>query len=82
VDVIERLEETSECTKFKQWREAQGFTVREVAGLLGCSHAHAHYIETGRQRIHDPAVRVRIARALGARVQDLFEPIEQVFGTE
>jgi transcriptional regulator with XRE-family HTH domain len=79
VDMIERVEQTGETTRFKAWWESAGLTVREVAGLLGCSGAHVSYLESGADRIRDPRVRIRIARALGCKVEEIFEPLVRPF---
>jgi transcriptional regulator with XRE-family HTH domain len=52
-------------------REAQGLSLRQLAYFTGVSHATIHQLE------HDlidasPAIRVRVARALRVRVDELW----------
>lgn len=57
----------------RQWRTQNGLTLAEVAGLSGIHISAISRIERG---IIKPRVRtkLRIARALGARVDALFPP--------
>jgi transcriptional regulator with XRE-family HTH domain len=73
-DVVDALRETGP-TKFKTWRERQGWSLEECAGLTGFSKSHIAYIESHPTAIRDPRTRVRIARCLGCKVSDLFEPL-------
>ena len=61
--------------KLRQWREAKGWTVQEVADLLGMDETLLSRMERGLRPVSAER-RVSIARALGARVRDLFEPLE------
>lgn len=59
------------------WRIKRGWTLDEVAGLTGYSEAMLSLLERGK-RNPSPAARIQIARCLGARVSDLFEPEPQI----
>jgi transcriptional regulator with XRE-family HTH domain len=58
----------------REWRERHGFTLEEVAGLVGRTSSYLSRVERGERRI-PPLERVRFARLLGARVGELF-PVE------
>lgn len=60
-------------SRFRAWRIAAGWTEAEVAGLTGLSDSMISRVETGTRQL-SPATKVRVARALGARVDDLFDP--------
>jgi transcriptional regulator with XRE-family HTH domain len=57
----------------RRWRLQQGFSGYELADLAGISTAMVSMIETG-DRDPGPATKVRIARALGVRVRDIWPP--------
>jgi len=61
------------ATRFATWRRDHGLTLAECSGLTGYSPGHLSRVERG-QRTLKPLVKVRIARALGAQVDELFEP--------
>lgn len=69
---IERTE-----SKLRAWRTEKGWTLAEVAGLAGLSESMISYLERGEKRL-SPDAKIRMARRLGARVQDLFDvdPLE------
>lgn len=62
--------------KFRSWRHSQGWTLDDIAGITGVSVSNLSRIENG-VVIPRPATRVHIAHALGKRVSDLFEPIDE-----
>ena len=55
----------------REWRERQGWTLADVSGLTGLSRSYLSRVERG-QREPVPAVKVRMAKCLGATVADLF----------
>jgi transcriptional regulator with XRE-family HTH domain len=55
----------------RAWREKRGLTQEEIAGLLGISASHLSRLENEERAVR-PVVKVRVARALGAKVTDLF----------
>lgn len=59
--------------RLRAWRAANDVSLGEAADLTGYSEAHISRIERG-QRTPSPRARVVIARRLGARVGDLFDP--------
>ena len=59
--------------RLREWRERHGLTIAEVADLTGYSAAHLSRMERGERDV-PPMARVRFARAVGARVRDLFDP--------
>lgn len=60
-------------TRLRAWRTQQGMTLEDLAGLSGFSRAHISFVERSRKSM-SPAGKVRLARALGVKVSDLFEP--------
>jgi transcriptional regulator with XRE-family HTH domain len=58
--------------RLRRWRAANGLTLEEVADLTGFSAAMLSRAERG-ERTFSPLAKVRIARALGVRVADLFD---------
>jgi len=60
-------------SKLRTWRLGHGLSLDETSGLSGLSEASMSRIERGIQSA-SPATKVRIARALGASVADLFDP--------
>jgi transcriptional regulator with XRE-family HTH domain len=62
------------------WRREKGLTLAEMAGLTGYSEAMISRAERG-ERVFSPMARVRVARRLGAKVAELFEPDDSVGGT-
>lgn len=63
--------------QLRRWRAANGLTLQEVADLTGYSTAMLSRAERG-ERVFSPMAKVRIARALGVRLGDLFEVEEPV----
>lgn len=61
--------------RLRLWRIREGLTLAEVADLTGYSKAMISRTERG-ERVLSPMGRVRVARALGCRVRDLFLPDE------
>lgn len=59
-------------SRFRAWRLAHGLRQADIADLSGLSVSYISLIERGRRDLA-PAGKGRLARALGARVRDLFE---------
>lgn len=59
--------------RLRTWRAENDVSLAEAADLTGFSEAHLSRIERG-LRSPSPRARVVIARRLGARVGDLFDP--------
>jgi len=59
--------------RLRQWREANGLTLADEEGLTGLSQPFLSRLERGERNLR-PLDRVRIARALGCSVSDLFDP--------
>lgn len=57
----------------RAWRERHGFKLEEVADLAGVSASYLSRLERGERRLR-PFDRLRIARALGVRIGELFPP--------
>lgn len=66
-------ERTEQRTMLRAWRLRQGWSLEEVADLTGLSVGQLSKIERG-QHMPRPRMRIRIARALGARVGQIFPP--------
>ncbi len=66
-------------TPLREWREAHRLTVREVAALSGVSASEISRAERGLIRL-GAMKKVRLARALGASLEELFEPVEALDG--
>ncbi len=64
-------------TKLNHWRTGAGWTLQEVADVVGCSTAMLSRLERGQRRA-SPMFRVKMARRLEVPVADLFEvePLE------
>lgn len=58
-------------SSLRQWRQQHGLRLVDVADLSGLSIYKLSRIETGFTRLH-PLDKVKIARAMGVRVRDLF----------
>jgi transcriptional regulator with XRE-family HTH domain len=63
----------AEPSKLLRWRLDRGWTVRETADLVGLEETTYGRLEKGIRGLK-PEVKVKIARALGARLRDIFEP--------
>lgn len=59
-------------TPLRRWRATEGLTLDEVSDLTGFSTAMLSRAERG-ERVFSPRAKVRVARALGCRIGDLFE---------
>jgi len=62
-------------SELREFRERQGWTLAEVTGLTGLSKGYLSLIERN-LREPSPAMKVRIARGVGASVAELFPPAE------
>lgn len=60
-------------TRLRQWRLDHRYTLADVHGLTGVSVTHLNLVERGKANM-SVATKVRLARALGVPVADLFEP--------
>lgn len=56
----------------RTWRLQHGLTLQEVSDLCGISASMISRVERGQKRL-SPMTKVRLARALGARVSELFD---------
>lgn len=63
-------------TRLRQWRRDKGLSLEEVYGLSGISPAMLSRVERG-QRELAPLTKVKLARALGVPVRELF-PVAEV----
>lgn len=64
----------SELTnRLRLWRVDAGLTLDEVADLTGLSKAMLSRAERGERQL-SPMAKVKLARRLGVRVAELFEP--------
>lgn len=59
----------------REFRERKGWTLAETSGLTGLSAQYLSLIER-QLREPSPAMKVRIARGVGAPVAELFPPAE------
>ncbi len=60
-------------SRLKTWRLAHGLSQADVAGLAGISCAMVSRVENHKAQA-GPLTKVRIARALGVSVSELFDP--------
>ena len=60
----------------RDWRLQHGLTLQEVSDLCGISPSMVSRVERGEKRL-SPLAKVRVARALGVRVRDLFDADER-----
>jgi transcriptional regulator with XRE-family HTH domain len=73
---VERDEEsTPEASesRLRRWRRDRGWRLKDVGDLAGYSESFISLVERGHRRL-TPEAKLRIARALGVRIADLFEP--------
>ena len=70
--MLAAMESETPATMLRAWRVARGWTMQETADLAGLHVSTLHKLETGEERL-SPGRKVAVARALGARVRDLFE---------
>ncbi len=66
------LKHPDESTRLRLWRSNAGWSLQEVADVVGCSTSMLSRLERG-QRNASPKLRVVMARRLGVAVGDLFE---------
>jgi transcriptional regulator with XRE-family HTH domain len=59
----------------REFRERQGWSLADTSGLTGLSRGYLSLIERN-LREPSPAMKVRIARGVGASVAELFPPAE------
>jgi transcriptional regulator with XRE-family HTH domain len=60
----------------RAWRERHGLRLEEVADLLGLSASYLSRLERGQRKLR-PFDQIRVARALGVRVAEVFPPAER-----
>ena len=59
----------------RRWRLSNGLTLEDIEGLTGKDASYISRLERGERQLR-PIERVRFARAVGARVDELFPPSE------
>ena len=59
--------------RLRLWRVNEGLSLTEVSDLTGYSPAMLSRAERG-ERLFSPLAKVRVARRLGVRISDLFDP--------
>jgi transcriptional regulator with XRE-family HTH domain len=62
-----------ERNRLRQWRQARGWSLREVAALTGFTAAMLSLVER-HERDLSPASKICVARALGVPLEVLFAP--------
>lgn len=62
-----------QTSRLRQWRTKAGLTLRECSDLTDVSAEMWSRVERGEKQFA-PMTKVRVARALGVRISDLFEP--------
>lgn len=62
-------------SRLREWRVGRGYLLEDLAGLSGLSIAMLSRVERGERQLK-PETKIRLARAVGARVADLFEAEE------
>jgi len=67
-----KMNDPNTASRLSRWRSAAGWTLQEVADVVGCSTAMISRLERG-QRNASPRLKVLMARRLGVAVGDLFE---------
>jgi transcriptional regulator with XRE-family HTH domain len=60
-------------TPLREWRLRNELTLVDLSGLTGLSDGFLSRLERGKRNL-SPLERVRVARAVGARVEELFPP--------
>lgn len=63
------------ANRLRNWRQRHRLSLRELADLTGLSAGMLSRVERGERRL-SPMARVALARRLGVRVGDLFDPDE------
>ncbi len=58
----------------RTWRQRHGLTLEEVADVTGISVPMLSRVERGERQL-SPLARIRLARALGVKVRELFPPV-------
>jgi transcriptional regulator with XRE-family HTH domain len=64
--------EVEEC-RLRRWRTERGLSLKDVEGLTGVGYARISRFELGKMEFR-PETKIRMARALGVPIKDLFEP--------
>lgn len=58
--------------RLRHWRRELGYSLEEVADLVGLSIAMLSRVERGERQL-SPAARVAVARRLGVPIRELFD---------
>lgn len=66
-----------ETSGIRRWRQNNGASLRDVAALSGLSPAMLSQVENGRRTL-SPRSKIRLARALGVPLAELFTPEPKV----
>ncbi len=74
--VVPKTQTSRAVTRLRIWRAQRNWTLEEVAGLAGKSAAMISMVERGKRRL-SPKAKVELARAVGAKVAELFPPEER-----
>lgn len=67
------LDAPAKMSKLRSWRLGRGFSLNDVAALSGYAEPTLSLAELGKRRLSARA-KVHLARSVGARVSDLFDP--------
>lgn len=70
------MPETAAASRLLEWCAEHDVTITDMAGLSGYSVAYLSLISRGK-RTPPPQVKIALARAVGARVSDLFASDER-----
>lgn len=62
-----------ELTPLRRWRLDNGLSLEEVSGLVGLSISVLSRVERGQAGLK-PLTKIRLARRLGVRVEEIFPP--------
>lgn len=66
--------------RLRDWRNRNGYTLEEVAGITGLSVSMLSLVERGKRNLK-PATKILMARRLGVPVAELFD-VDPVPGDE
>ncbi|HVD03842.1 MAG TPA: helix-turn-helix transcriptional regulator [Candidatus Dormibacteraeota bacterium] len=68
---------TSLFSRLRRWRVSNGLTLDDVSDLCGLSPSMISRVERG-ERMLRPRTKVLIARRLGVRTSEIFEPTPEI----
>jgi len=63
--------------RIRHWRQQLGYSLEEVADLVGLSIAMLSRVERGERQL-SPAARIAVSRRLGVPIRELFDVEELV----